>query len=248
MKNSNIDYSLQYSYWHNLSKLDLDNVINTYKNKYNYIVKNINKDSVVVEMGCGAGYGLEFLKSNNFKNVYGYDIDKSQVKECRKRKLKVLKTDKVNDLIKKYSIKKYSVSLVLALDIIEHMSKEESIRNLSYIYKYMSKGGCLILTTPNANSVIANRYRYDDITHKVIYTEHSVTVLLRSAGFSKITVKDDDQDKSFFSIKSRVELLSWLTKRISRTIYKLIYISELGFKEGNQVPLSPNILVIATKT
>jgi hypothetical protein len=49
---------------------------------------------------------------------------------------------------------------VLLLDVLEHFPNEQQIPLLAAIHRSLVPGGRLIVKTPNANSIVASRWRY----------------------------------------------------------------------------------------
>ena len=67
--------------------------------------KNVpNKSSKILEVGVGSGYVLEFLKKRGFQNALGIDINPKAVEFCKKRKLKVIRSDLFSRVKDKFGI------------------------------------------------------------------------------------------------------------------------------------------------
>ena len=55
------------------------------KNKINYVINNIRKNSKVLDVGCGKGYLLYEIKKILPKiNIYGFDISSYAIKNSKK--------------------------------------------------------------------------------------------------------------------------------------------------------------------
>ena len=50
-----------------------------------------NKDSKILDYGCGFGQNLKKLKHNNYKNIYGVDIDPTAIQSCQNNNLIVIR-------------------------------------------------------------------------------------------------------------------------------------------------------------
>ena len=49
------------------------------------LLKGLNPDSRILELGCGSGYMLEFLTHHGFTNVHGIDISTEMVDLAKER-------------------------------------------------------------------------------------------------------------------------------------------------------------------
>jgi len=55
-----------------------------------WFFKGINKESRVLDVGCGLGWGMRKLKDMGFKEVYGIELNRQKVEMCRRRGLEVI--------------------------------------------------------------------------------------------------------------------------------------------------------------
>lgn len=239
-----IDYALHYSKWHEDTSTHSIEMINAYKGIFDKHIKGIRLGTAI-DIGCGMGFGMSYLTSVGFKNVYGYDIDKQQVKICISKKLKAYEASSFIGFAKKANLKRASCDFVLATDFIEHLSTTEAIVTLKNVSTYLKKDGVLMLTTPNANSAIASRYRYIDLTHENSFTEHSIEFLLKISGFKKVVVCEPNNESNYPPLFNLSALYYWILRRLLRLAQKTVLAIELGQKEADKIPLTPNLLVIA---
>ncbi|RLE99340.1 MAG: hypothetical protein DRJ59_08065 [Thermoprotei archaeon] len=77
----------------------------------------------------------------------------------------------------------------MTFNFIEHFDLENALKLCKLCYTRLSKGGVLILFTPNATTPLAIHSIYDDLTHRIgAFTETSIVQLLNLAGFNRIIV------------------------------------------------------------
>lgn len=98
----------------------------------------------VLDVGCGADSPLKRVKKT-FRSE-GVDIFKKSIQESKKKKIHdSYKICDIRNLVRVY--KRQSFDVVIALDVIEHLEKEEALR----VIKDMEKIACnkVILLTPN---------------------------------------------------------------------------------------------------
>ena len=68
------------------------------KLEFKIIAKLIEKDTRVLDVGCGDGTLMEFLKDNNKIDIRGIEISKSNVQKCIGKGLTVIEGDAEKDL------------------------------------------------------------------------------------------------------------------------------------------------------
>src|SRR3972149_1844527 len=90
-------------------------------------LKNTLKDcNTILDLGCGDNSPLRFINANTF----GIDVDKDSILQAKKNKthnkLEIIDCMKIN----KY-FKSKSFDAVVALDLIEHLSKKDGFKLLS---------------------------------------------------------------------------------------------------------------------
>ena len=104
----------------------------------------------VLDIGCGSGQFLYFLRQQGFTDLVGIDLDRTQVEIGRELGLDCrcipamdhLRGLETADLI----------GLVAMLDILEHFTREELYPMLEAVAGRLEPGGRLIASVPNADS------------------------------------------------------------------------------------------------
>jgi 2-polyprenyl-3-methyl-5-hydroxy-6-metoxy-1,4-benzoquinol methylase len=149
----------------------------------------VDKNAKIVDLGCGMGHFLNFLVNEKYNNYIGIDVSEENIQYCRKNKFNVISGD-IFDFLKDTN-DKYDV--IVMNDIIEHFEKSEINLLLQLIFKSLQKNGRVIIKTPNAaNPILASSSRYFDFTHELLFTEESISQVLRISGFSQISVYPQD--------------------------------------------------------
>ena len=123
------------SAWHNI--------------KFLFVKNRINKKNFHLDIGCGPGTFLNFLKT---KKSIGVDVSKKQINYANKyyknKNLKFIKIEK-----NKFPFIKNSFDSVSMIELIEHLPKKEIINLINNIHSKMKIGGKLYITTPNYKSL-----------------------------------------------------------------------------------------------
>ncbi len=198
-----------------------------YKFELDKLLGDDYKSKLILELGCGIGGILNFLKQNGCTNIFGIDISKEQVEICRKYVTeKVIQSD-VFDFLKTSS-KKYDI--IIMFDLLEHFQKNKIIELLKLVNDSLTSVGKLVIRTPNMGSIIASHGRYLDFTHETGFTSESLRQVLLESEFTSI---------NFFNSaigRKRVYLLK-IIHRILSSIFRIRY-SEI---------VTANILATARK-
>ncbi|MCP4661488.1 MAG: class I SAM-dependent methyltransferase [bacterium] len=145
-----------------------------------------DRDLPIADLGCGTGEVLYFLKGCGYTRVAGVDISPEQVKAARQVMPDVVEAD-LFDFLDRHQ---EDFGLIFALDLLEHLRKEQVLRFLDASHRALRDGGRLILQTPNADSPMASALRYGDFTHEVCFTPSALGWLLNLAGFTGVESRE----------------------------------------------------------
>lgn len=142
-----------------------------------------DRDSAVLDLGCGAGHFLRFLESTGYKRLLGVDRDAEQVSYCRgKVQARVERSDAVDFL--RHSQEGFD--LVAANDFIEHLPAERVEELFRLILERLNPGGTFLARTVNLGNPLGIYARYGDFTHLLGFTEWSLEQALLTAGFADV--------------------------------------------------------------
>lgn len=160
-----------------------DRISKAYALNYDGLIRGA-KDSAVLDIGCGMGHFLHYLKSRGFENLCGVDIGKEQVEYCRRNA--GVNALLVDDIFRFLDSKKSCYDFVALNDVLEHFSKDEITRLLSAILVSLREKGRVIIKTPNMGSIFAPASFYIDFTHETGFSEISLPQVLKAAGFKSV--------------------------------------------------------------
>ncbi len=76
-----------------------------------------------------------------------------------------------------------SVDVVLLMDVLEHLTRQELFDTLDEVYRILRPGGRCIAHVPNAEGLFGMRIRYGDLTHEMAFTPESAQQLFTTIGF-----------------------------------------------------------------
>lgn len=142
---------------------------------HSYYLKYLKEP--ILEIGCGNGDLLSFLKMNNFDSLMGVDINKDLVKHCKERNLDVKECDMLN---LKFTDSKFNS--VLCHHVFEHLPIDQQVPAINEIKRVLKENGLFIISVPSWKSSDA----WDDYSHVHPYTSKSIKGLLEDTGFEII--------------------------------------------------------------
>ncbi len=151
-----------------------------------------NRKQRLLEIGCSSGSLLVALREQGFSNCQGVDLDEALVRHGREA-LKVAIEQSTWYSYLENSQEIYDT--IIALDVLEHLPREELLPTLKITRERLAPGGRLILRAPNALCPLALPTLYGDLTHQFLVTPRALTHVLRSVGFAgRIIVKETRPD------------------------------------------------------
>lgn len=172
----------------------LDDVIRSAKDRmhvYRQIVSPwlpSNKSARTAELACGHGSFLYWLKTADFTDVTGVDSSMEQVAYARQVGVPV-DQENVNSWLG--GKPDGSLDLLFAIDLIEHLGKDEFIEFMRATNRALSTSGRLILRFPNGDSPLVGLNLFNDITHVWTYTTNCLETLAAMNGFSCVHFADE---------------------------------------------------------
>ncbi|MBK8515222.1 MAG: class I SAM-dependent methyltransferase [Saprospiraceae bacterium] len=170
----------------------LEIIENEFKEKakwYNVFLNEFlpkDKNIKIIDLPCGHGNMLYFLKSKGYTNYIGYDIDPGRIEIAKGLGLKCELADGL------LAIKaEKDIDIIFSLDFLEHINKEDAFSYISDCYQCLKIGGKLIVVMPITDIMMGTFDLYNDLTHKWSYNSICIITLFEIAGFSKVVVKDE---------------------------------------------------------
>jgi len=136
-----------------------------------------SRQSQILEIGCGKGYILKWLKNNNFTKIEGVDLSPEDVKIAKE--YVGINNIYYGDVFNYLSNKKSTYDCILGKDILEHIEKNKLEEFLNIIKDALKPGGKVIFQVPNMDWIMASHERYMDLTHEIGFIKESLAQLLR---------------------------------------------------------------------
>jgi ubiquinone/menaquinone biosynthesis C-methylase UbiE len=112
---------------------------------YEAVKKFIPEKSSVMEVGCGEGYGTNYL-SHNVQHIVGLDVNEDVIQHASRKYRSARCSFKFYDGVNiPYNDSTFDV--VVSFQVIEHVQDDKSF--LTEIRRVLKTGGTCLLTTPN---------------------------------------------------------------------------------------------------
>lgn len=150
---------------------------------YKFAKENISKDSFILEVGCGEGYGTKLL-SENVTKIIGLDVNKNIITHASNKYSSENCIFKVYDGLK-IPYEDDTFDAVVSLQVIEHI--QDDINYVSEVYRVLKKNGMFILTTPNRTYRLRPGQNPLNRFHIREYYPHTLENVLKSK-FSDIRI------------------------------------------------------------
>lgn len=232
-----INYTHHYKKWHSDTEKHQNDMMRLYRQMLTpYLPKD--KTIRILDIGCGMGFLLQTLNNLGYERISGMEASKEQAEICQEKGLDVMYSE---DTVEELQKRPEMYDLILCIDVLEHIPVSQQLSFIQAIHASLRSHGKFICTVPNANSVLASRWRYIDWTHHASFTEHSLDFLLYNAGFSDILILPAEP-----YIRKKVPFQTVLS-RLVRWMRRVEMVAELG-EEGKHIPLSINLMAVSYKS
>lgn len=144
-----------------------------------------SKSARIIDLACGAGHFLYYLQKEGYTNTRGIDLSKEQLGMASQMGVKNIDHMDLFDFLPAHP---QCFDMVVANDIIEHLSKDEVITFLDHIHRSLVPGGHVLICTINAQSLFGAGAVYVDFTHEQGFTATSLAQALRICNFENVEV------------------------------------------------------------
>ena len=140
------------------------------------------RDAVVLEAGCGEGYGADLL-AGGARRVLGLDYDEATARHARARYPRV---DVARANLVALPVRDGACDAVVSLQVVEHLWEQE--RFLCECRRVLRAGGELLVSTPNRITFSPGRDTPLNPFHTRELSGAELAGLVRDAGFADVTV------------------------------------------------------------
>ncbi|SDX83929.1 Methyltransferase domain-containing protein [Citreimonas salinaria] len=148
-----------------------------------------DRSTRILDLGCGAGGMLYFLKEAGYTRLHGVDYSAEMVELAHGAGLHDVQ---VGDLFQTLGqTQDGSFDVIFTMDVLEHMTRRSLFTLVAEMRRVLAPGGRVILHVPNAAGLFGSKIRYSDLTHELAFTATSLRQLFQSLGFSRTECFED---------------------------------------------------------
>ena len=140
------------------------------------------KNAAILDIGCGYGRLIHFLKEAGYQNICGIDVSRQLIDITRQMGLTCTQCA---DMFAFLDGKEDRYDVVTMMDVLEHLEKQQIFTILDNVFSSLRPGGRIILQLPNALTPMSV-YRDLDFTHETAFTSTSIKDALTACGFANI--------------------------------------------------------------
>jgi SAM-dependent methyltransferase len=159
----------------------------------------------IFDAGCGGGRLMRWFKELGYQRVSGVDISPEQVSLARSQGSDAMQ----GNVLQVMEDRQTTWDVITAMDLIEHLTKDEVLTFLDLAYAALKHHGTLILQTPNPDSPFFGTVRYGDFTHETAIAPNLLRALLYQAGFCDCRFRETEPIPRGYSLKSSVRWGGW---------------------------------------
>jgi 2-polyprenyl-3-methyl-5-hydroxy-6-metoxy-1,4-benzoquinol methylase len=195
----------------------------------------ITPPAAALEIGFGPGHFLDWAAAQGYRTT-GVEIIASLVDSAVRRghrALLGLPREVLDPAVDRFD-------LVVAFDVLEHMTVDEILDFLRFAASLLNPGGRFLARFPNGASPFGAYYQTGDVTHVTVLSAGRIRQIGLSAGLSLVAAFNSARPVASTARGKLAQKARYLARDLLET-----FIGRLYF--GNVVPLDPNITVVLGK-
>jgi 2-polyprenyl-3-methyl-5-hydroxy-6-metoxy-1,4-benzoquinol methylase len=202
---------------------------------------NLAKNARVLDVGCGDGQFLYYLRSQGVSALAGIDSSGDRLERCKRYVTPNVQTADAFEWLKSHPAQ---YDLVVCNHMVEHFEDEQLFELMEGLTGAVAPGGQLLITTPNACTPWSGYNHYSDLTHVRLFTTDSLTQLLATYGFKADCFPEAAVPYDLGTT------LRWMLWKVREAWLKFDFRIQVGGTRGRQKTaflVSPNLFALAKK-
>lgn len=190
----------------------------------------------IIDLGCGSGDFVYWLRTKGYENVKGIDISAELINIGTSLGINNIMC---NDIFNYLAEKKVKYDLMIMRDVLEHFDREEIYNLIKLLYDNLVENGIVIIQVPNGQSPFLGKILFGDFTHQNAYTDSSINQIFKSVGFNNIEVFEATPVPKNF--KGKIRLAAW---KLLRNYFRTTQMIATGDNTGY---FTQNIIAVIRK-
>jgi 2-polyprenyl-3-methyl-5-hydroxy-6-metoxy-1,4-benzoquinol methylase len=143
-----------------------------------------NKDAKILDVGCGFGEFLYFLQREGYLSTMGIDLNQQQLEIGASLGVKNQRRGDAREVLRQSN---EQFDFIAALDVLEHIPKNELLDFLDAVYCALRPGGRFLCQVPNMGGFYTPLF-YMDFSHETPFTALTLKQVLELTNFMNIRV------------------------------------------------------------
>jgi len=144
-----------------------------------------HKQARILEIGCGVGFLLYFLRKSGYENLTGVDISEHSVELCRQYVTNQVVCADAISFLSDLSNSNQIFDSIYCFDTLEHFSKKDVMVFFERCSQILNPGGQLVIKVGNMANITSMHLAAMDFTHITSFTEESLAYLFRRSEFER---------------------------------------------------------------
>lgn len=187
-----------------------------------------------LDLGCGYGNFLFYLRAKGWKNATGVDLDEKQVHLAMALGLSASVGNALEAVREARDL-----SLVAAFDLLEHLSKNDAVRLLLDAHSALKPGGALIIQCPCTDGFTGAHDWGNDLTHRWAPSSNALGQMLKAAGFNKVILVDTTLPRYPMTWRSSIKRAARTAARaVAKPFLKLLGVSIPQIWSNSQIAIA----------
>jgi 2-polyprenyl-3-methyl-5-hydroxy-6-metoxy-1,4-benzoquinol methylase len=214
--------------WMNPKSLSFENDYETamfYKHFAPYLyVNDFVKNKEVLELGCGAGYGIDYL-SNNAKRIVTVDIDSESIEHAKQNSEATNIEYILQDILDGLRFQDNSFDVVISFQVIEHFNKRDVKRYLNEIFRLLKPDGTAFITTPNREIRLFPFQKPVNKYHPLEYSHYTLRRLIKQffPCHEILVLRSKNEIEEIFNNRRKMNAIQvFIVKPIRRIVLKTL--------------------------
>lgn len=159
-----------------------------YEEYYNILTPYLNRESIIVDVGCGKGQLVKYLIDKGFPNVRGVEPDKRMVEIAKSQGIPVYK-----GTASRLLLPANSVDLFIYTHVFEHLWDLDSA--IEQAKTCLKSNGLIFIEVPNASNYTQARvfdfFWFSMPEHINHFSDYYLEKLMIKYGFEKVTMLEN---------------------------------------------------------